>query len=61
MKKYYIGDLVRHIKDNRVGVVISDSTPLQGWGVPVCDVVWSDNHSRNLMDISLLSGIPDGT
>ena len=60
MKKYYIGDLVKHKRSHRFGVVISDTSPLHGYcyGVHVCYVTWSDTHMTNLLDVQYLSGVP---
>ncbi len=52
MREFKIGDLVQHIKDKRLAIVLSDTRPLHG--AYVCSVVWSDSYTHNLMDTRLL-------
>jgi len=55
--KFYIGDLVQHIRSERYGIVMSPSSILRGdYNDPimVCNIMWTDTYSQNLMDTDLL-------
>ena len=61
MKKFNfdIGDLVKHIRDQRHGIV---TTSCKNWrnmvhGIPYCKVFWLKNMSYNLMDVRMLRNI----
>ena len=58
-KHYYVGDLVKHTKSNRIGMVMSPTTPLRHWvnTIYVCKVTWVDTYKSNIMDVDLLVGI----
>lgn len=52
---FKIGDLVRHTKNMRFAIVVSNTYPLHG--ANVCRVIWSDAHYDNIMDVRLLERV----
>ena len=59
MTYFRIGDLVKHLRSDRIGMVMSATAPLHRWGnsIRVCQVTWVDTFKSNLMDIDLLSRV----
>ena len=52
LELFKIGDLVRHTKNMRLAIVMSNTYPLHG--ANVCKVIWSDTHYGNIMDVRML-------
>ena len=56
---FNVGDLVQHIRDKRMGLVM---TSCQNWrnvnnGIPYCKVSWINPDTTNLIDTRLLKKI----
>ena len=51
-----VGDLVKHLTNNRYGIVVSETKPWgnEFCGIPYCKVAWLDYQYYNLMDARML-------
>ena len=52
---FKVGDLVEHVSNKRLAIVMSDATKL--YASSVCKVQWIDSNTSNVMDVKMLKNI----